>query len=60
MPACTLIAQVWGINRWQDYALIAEEDAKCEKLPAYWRKLLAELLDAVVTTVSDVNVVGGI
>jgi hypothetical protein len=40
--------------------LIAEEDAKCERLPAYWRKLLAELLDAIVTTVSDVDVARGI
>jgi hypothetical protein len=48
------------INRWRNYGLIAEEDAKCERLPAYWRKLLAELLDAIVTTVSDVDVARGI
>ena len=48
------------INRWRNYGLIAEEDAKCERLPAYWRKLLAELLDAIVTTVSDVDVAIGI
>ena len=40
--------------------MIAEEDAKCERLPAYWRKLLAELLDAIVTTVSNVDVARGI
>ena len=40
--------------------MIAGEDAKCRKLPAYWRKLLAELLDAIVTTVSDVDVARGI
>ena len=36
--------------------MIAKEDAKFEKVRAYWRKLLAEFLDAVVTTVSDVDV----
>ena len=60
MPACTLIALVRVPSRRQDYEWIAEEDAKCEKLPAYWRKLLAELLDAVVTTVSDVDLARGI
>ena len=42
MPGRTLIALVEVSIRWQDYGLIAKEDAKFEKLRAYWRKLLGE------------------
>ena len=42
--------------------LLVDRRGRCqgERLPAYWRELLAELLDAIVTTVCDVDVVRGV